>query len=143
MSTSSPGTERKLVLLVEDNVDALAIYGAVLRHAGYDVREAPTLKDARDAVDAERPAVVVLDCRLPDGDGLDLLERWRTGSEAMKDVPVIVLTASGVPQDVQAAFLAGADQYVLKPCVGDALATCVARALDESHPSARLRRVSA
>jgi DNA-binding response OmpR family regulator len=143
MPTSPPVIERKVVLLVEDNIDALAIYGSVLRHAGYDVREAPTLKAAKDAVDAELPAVVVLDCRLPDGDGIDLLERWRTNSATMKDIPVIVLTASGVPQDVQAAFLAGADQFVLKPCVGDALATYVARALDDSHPSARLRRVSA
>jgi DNA-binding response OmpR family regulator len=133
--------ERKRVLLVEDNVDALDIYGASLRHAGYEVVEAPTLEDARVAVRAARPAVVVLDCRLPDGDGLLLLEEWRTGGGPMSKVRVIVLTASVHRQDIDAALLAGADQFVPKPCAGDALVLHVARALDGSRPSARIRRV--
>jgi two-component system phosphate regulon response regulator PhoB len=133
--------QRKLVLLVEDNVDALDIYGSSLRHAGFDVVEAPSIGDARSAVLAQRPDIVVLDCRLPDGDGLMLLERWRKSDARMKDVPVIVLTASVHRQDVDAALLAGADQFVPKPCPGNVLALHVERALDGSRPSARLRRV--
>ena len=131
----------KRVLLVEDNVDALEIYGASLRHAGFEVTLAPTLEEAESAVRDARPDIVVLDCRLPDGDGLLMLERWRRRG-TMMEVPVIVLTASVHRQDIDAALLAGADQFVPKPCPGNVLAMHVARALDGSRPSARLRRVS-
>jgi DNA-binding response OmpR family regulator len=141
-SVAEPPTEPKVVLLVEDNVDALDIYASSLRHAGYHVVEAPTLEDARAAVQARRPDVVVLDCRLPDGDGLSMLERWRRTGDAMREVPVIVLTASVHRQDVDAALLAGADQFVPKPCPGNVLALHVGRALDRTRPSARLRRIT-
>jgi DNA-binding NarL/FixJ family response regulator len=59
----------------------------------------------------------------------------------MSKVRVIVLTASVHRQDIDAALLAGADQFVPKPCAGDALVLHVARALDGSRPSARIRRV--
>jgi len=133
-------TDGKLVLVVEDNTDALEIYGASLRHAGFRVALAATLEAAETAVQAARPDLVVLDCRLPDGDGLLMLERWRTGG-IMMEVPVIVLTASSHRQDIDAALLAGADQFVPKPCPGNVLALHVARALDGTRPSARLRRV--
>ena len=84
--------------------------------------------------------VAGLGARLPDGDGLLMLERWRTGG-IMMEVPVIVLTASSHRQDIDAALLAGADQFVPKPCPGNVLALHVARALDGTRPSARLRRV--
>lgn len=133
-------TKRKSILLVEDNVDAQELYEESLREAGFDVTLAPTLEDAERAVTAARPDLVVLDCRLPDGDGLLMLERWRSRG-IMADVPVIVLTASFHRQDIDAALLAGADQFVPKPCPGNVLALHVARALDGSRPSARLRRV--
>jgi len=138
---SKGSASRKHVLLVEDNVDALEIYGASLRHAGFEVTLAPTLEEAENAVRAARPDLVVLDCRLPDGDGLLMLERWRKRG-VMMEVPVIVLTASVHRQDIDAALLAGADQFVPKPCPGNVLAMHVARALDGSRPSARLRRVT-
>lgn len=134
-------TDRKLVLIVEDNIDALAIYGASLRHGGFDVVEAPTIEEAKLAVTERQPDVVVLDCRLPDGDGLELLRRWRKDGADMSAVPVIVLTASTVRQDVEAALLAGADQFVPKPCPGNVLALHVTKALDGSRPSARLRKI--
>ncbi len=138
---SRESAARKHVLLVEDNVDALDLYEGSLRRAGFDVTLAPTLEEAENAVRAVRPDLVVLDGRLPDGDGLLLLERWRR-SGAMAEVPVIVLTASVHRQDIDAALLAGADHFVPKPCPGNVLAMHVARTLDGSHPSARLRRVT-
>lgn len=141
MAAAESAAPRQRVLLVEDNVDAIVIYAASLRHAGYDVDTAETLADAERAILERRPDVVVLDCRLPDGDGLVLLEAWRSGKTSMRNVPVIVLTASVHRQDVDAALLAGADQFVPKPCPGNVLAQHVKRALDSTRPSARLRRV--
>jgi DNA-binding response OmpR family regulator len=131
---------RKLVLLVEDNDDARTIYAASLRCFGYDVDEAEDIRQAEAHVDARRPDVVVLDCRLPDGDGLGLLERWRRRGAPMSDVPVVVVTASEMRQDVEAALLAGADIFVPKPCPGNVLAMHVERAITGKRASARLRR---
>jgi DNA-binding response OmpR family regulator len=141
MSAAESAAQRKVVLLVEDNDDARELYAAALREAGYYVVEAEDVASAQSAVDALSPDVVVLDCRLPDGDGLAVLQTWRASRTSMEKVPVIILTASAHRQDVEAALLAGADQFVPKPCPANVLALHVKRALDGTRPSARLRRV--
>jgi DNA-binding response OmpR family regulator len=140
--TAEPA-HRRLVLLVEDNDDARDIYASSLRFAGYDVDEAESIQQAEDHVRARRPDVVVLDCRLPDGDGLGLLERWRRHGAVMSEVPVVVVTASETRQEVEAALLAGADIFVPKPCPGNVLAMHVERALTRTRTSTSLRRVDA
>lgn len=138
MASPPPG-RRRLVLLVEDNVDAQHIYSKTLEHEGFDVTQARSLAEALAAAASRRPDVVVLDCRLPDGDGLELARTWqREGS--MKDVPVIVLTAFSARQDVEAALLAGADAFLVKPCPGHILARQIERVLGGARPSQRLRR---
>jgi two-component system response regulator AtoC len=130
-------TLQKTVLLVEDDPDARTIYATTLRHVGYRVIEAPTLNDARIAVQAFLPDAVVLDCRLPDGDGLQLVDAWR--GSAMGRVPVIIVTAHRDRQDVEAAHIAGADVFLPKPCSGSMLAAHVDRVLQAASPTRRLR----
>jgi DNA-binding response OmpR family regulator len=134
-------SHRRLVLLVEDNDDARDIYASTLRHAGYDVDEAANIQEAVEQVSARVPDVVVLDCRLPDGDGLGLLERWRRRGTTMNEVPVIVITASGTRQDVEAALLAGADVFVPKPMPGNVLAMHIERVVTGKRTSALLRKI--
>lgn len=128
---------RKTVLVVEDDYDAREIYRATLRHAGFRVIEAPTVKDARDAVRAILPDIVVLDCRLPDGDGLELVNTWRDSK--MASVPVIVVSAHRERQDLDAALLAGADCFVPKPCPGNVLAAHINRVIHAAAPTRRMR----
>lgn len=143
MASPSPRPQPKsVVLVVEDNDDAVHIYSATLRHQGYEVVSATTLEAARAAVLEKKPDVVVLDCRLPDGDGIGLLERWRRPGSPMARVPVIVVTASGVRQDVSAAMAAGADVFVQKPCPGDVLVAYVERALRGTFRSGEMRKVT-
>ena len=130
-------TTRKTVLVVEDDYDAREIYRATLRHAGFRIIEAPTMKDARDAVRAIVPDVVVLDCRLPDGDGLQLVNTWRDSK--MGKVPVIVVSAHAERQDLDAALIAGADCFVPKPCPGNVLATYIHRVIRAAAPTRRMR----
>jgi DNA-binding response OmpR family regulator len=130
---------RRVVLLVEDNVDAQDVYSTTLRHAGFEVVQARSLEEARDAARRVRPDVVVLDCRLPDGDGLELAHSWRT-HETMAKVPVIVLTAFSARQDMEAALLAGADAFLVKPCPGHMLALQIEKVLAGQRPSQRLRK---
>jgi len=128
----------RLVLVVEDNIDANFITTSTLRHFGYEVMKAESLQEARKLTEDQRPDVVVLDCRLPDGDGLELAREWR-GDPNMKNVPILCLTAFSARQDMEAALLAGADAFLVKPISGEVLALQVEKALAGSHPSQTLR----
>jgi DNA-binding response OmpR family regulator len=129
---------RRLVLVVEDNVDAQIITTSSLRHFGYEVIKAGDIDEARRIARQRTPDVIVLDCRLPDGDGLELAREWRT-HPMMKDVPVVVLTAFSARQDVEAALLAGADAFLVKPVPAAILAAQIERVLTGSRPSQTLR----
>ncbi|MBX3200364.1 MAG: response regulator [Labilithrix sp.] len=128
----------RLVLVVEDNVDAQVITTATLRHFGFEVMHAENLEEARSLARRRRPDAVVLDCRLPDGDGLELARAWRT-DPTMKDVPVVILTAFSARQDLEAALLAGADAFLVKPIPGAVLAAQVEKVLAGTRPSQTLR----
>ncbi|MDF2692699.1 MAG: hypothetical protein K0S65_1082 [Labilithrix sp.] len=127
-----------LVLVVEDNIDAQVITTSMLRHFGYEVVKAESIEEARRLASERRPDVVVLDCRLPDGDGLGLARAWRRDPQ-MQDVPVIVLTAFSARQDVEAALLAGADAFLVKPIPSAVLAAQVEKVLAGARPSQNLR----
>ena len=127
------------MLLVEDDVDAQDIYAKTLAHEGFEVVLAPSIAEATATARTLRLDVVVLDCRLPDGDGLELARTWRS-DPTMRSVPVVVLTAFSSRQDVEAAILAGADAFVVKPCPGHVLAKHIDGVLKGTHPSQKLRR---
>jgi two-component system response regulator RegX3 len=96
------------ILLVEDE-DAIAEPLAEgLRREGFDVTRAAT---AAAALSAGETDLVLLDLRLPDGDGLDVCRSLRERS----DVPIIVVTARGEEADRVVGLELGADDYVVKP----------------------------
>jgi putative two-component system response regulator len=128
------------VLLVEDNLEARQITGATLRHVGYDVVEADSIAAANAAAAGSKPDVVLLDCRLPDGDGLELVRVWRDDPR-MRDVSVVVLTAFYARQDMEAALLAGVDAFLVKPCPANVLAMQIERVLSGQRPSASMRKI--
>ena len=99
------------VLLVEDDARLGQLLVTLLQRSSYEVRLAPTLARAREALDEAPPDLIVLDLTLPDGDGLDWLPdlrgRWRG--------PVLVLTARGDTSDEVRGLELGADDYLRKP----------------------------
>ena len=107
------------ILIVEDDPllgDGLA---ASLRMRGWAVDWVST---ASQAVAAEACApfdAVVLDLGLPDGDGVALLRRWRSGT---RQLPVLVLTARDAIDSRITGLDAGADDYLIKPIAADELA---------------------
>ena len=130
-------TTNKTVLIVEDDDDLRALYAETLRLCGHRVIEAETIRQAEDAVGAVTPDAVVLDSYLPDGDGLELVNRWRDGK--MERVPVIVVTARHDRQEIAAAVVAGVDVFVPKPCPTSVIAAYVDRALQSTKPTRRMR----
>ena len=138
MQSAHPRSQTRVVLVVEDNEDAQVITTSTLRHFGYDVIKAECVAEARQLARQQKPDAVVLDCRLPDGDGLDLARSWRR-DPTMKTVPIIVLTAFSARQDVEAALLAGADAFLVKPVAGALLAAEVDKVLAGPRPSQTMR----
>lgn len=97
------------LLLLEDDPDLGQAVADHLAAAGHRVRWCRSLAEAGAA---PAPALALLDLRLPDGDGLDLLRRWRADGLAW---PVIVLTARDQVSDRIRGLQAGADDYLVKP----------------------------
>ena len=103
----------------------------MLRHAleaaGHAVVEAADEPEAARAILAARPAVVLTDLRLPEGDGLGVL---RAAKDLDPDLPVIVMTAFGSVDDAVAAMKAGALDFLAKPVDPEHLLLLVERAVE-------------
>jgi two-component system, OmpR family, KDP operon response regulator KdpE len=99
------------VLVVEDEVPMRRFLCAALTSHGFRVAEAGSLAKAHELATETRPAAILLDLGLPDGDGLTLLKHLREWSSA----PVIVLSARDREDDKVTALDAGADDYLTKP----------------------------
>ena len=100
------------LLLVEDDrllADGLA---SQLEKAGFSVDSTFTAKEALVLAEQEDYRAVVLDLGLPDGNGLDVLRKWRMNRASF---PVLILTARGDWQDKVNGLKAGADDYLAKP----------------------------
>jgi len=99
------------LLMVEDEPVVQANNKMILERRGYVLRQAYTLAEARSIIADQAPGAIILDIQLPDGDGLDFLDEIRRTS----NVPVLVLTAKGTPQDIIRGLEAGGDDYLSKP----------------------------
>lgn len=118
-----------VVLLVEDNDDLRALYGSAMREAGFVVDEVVTVSAAIETAARLRPDLVVLDRRLPDGDGWDFARSMKAKVET-KDVPIVAFTSHNERADVEVALVAGCDAFVEKGCAPDALVRHVRGMLD-------------
>ncbi|MEZ4519656.1 MAG: response regulator [Chloroflexota bacterium] len=101
------------ILVVDDEDSVVEVVSLYLQHEGFHVRSANNGADALIAIQAEAPALVILDIMLPSIDGLTLIRRMRENPAL--DVPVIMLTARSQETDRIYGLELGADDYVTKP----------------------------
>jgi len=99
------------ILVVDDEPNIIATMAPLLRARGYEVFSAMTGRAAVEALDRDKPDLVILDLGLPDIDGVEVCRQIRTVS----GVPIVVLSARGAEGDKVSALDAGADDYVTKP----------------------------
>lgn len=102
------------ILIVEDEPDVLLLLENRVRGAGHDVSSAMDGETALDMLGDKRPDLVVLDWMMPKLSGIDVLERLRE-SDPDHGVKVLMLTAKAQQSDIDRAFSAGADDYIVKP----------------------------
>ena len=137
MTAQRVHSDAPLLLAVEDEPRNAALLEAILGRAGYRVFVAGGVVEAREFLEDETPALVLLDRHLPDGDGLDLIPEIR-GSERLGEVPILLVSASVLPRDVQAALAAGAHGFLAKPVRVKPLVDEVRRLLETGEVARKL-----
>jgi DNA-binding response OmpR family regulator len=100
------------LLLAEDEPALGELLRGNLRRAGFTVDRCGTLDETRAALAAASYSLLMLDLRMPDGDGLDLLRELRRKGDR---VPIIVTTARGTLNSRVTGLDEGADDYIVKP----------------------------
>jgi CheY-like chemotaxis protein len=121
------------ILLVEDEPNDVFLIERAFRKCGFE-RSLHIVSDGDQAIayleganeygDREKfplPGLVLLDLKLPRRSGLEVLAWLRTRHDSIKQLPVIVLTSSKQPSDVNRAYELGANSYLVKPVAFDGL----------------------
>ena len=119
-----------LILLVDDFDDALDIYSTYLTRCGYRVAVARDGVEAVEAAQRERPALILMDLRMPLLDGASALKRIRQDA-TLAGVRVAAFTAHALDDERRRALHDGFDLVIAKPCLPDELASIVARLIAE------------
>jgi DNA-binding response OmpR family regulator len=128
------------ILIVDDTLSQQLLLTAVLRSAGYgEVQTAPSAERAfarlsEDGGAGGEPDVdlILMDISMPDVDGIEACRRIKA-QPSWQDIPVIMVTASTETEDLQAAFAAGALDYITKPPKKDEMLARVRSALNLKH----------
>jgi two-component system OmpR family response regulator len=125
------GRGQGVILHVEDEEPNRALLRAAFSRSDVVIvreatlLEAPDLETARRLLDGASIDVLLLDVRLPDGNGLDLARALRDG-QSKRRPSVIVMSASVLPSERETALTAGADHFLAKPYVPSELVRLVA-----------------
>jgi two-component system nitrogen regulation response regulator NtrX len=123
------------ILIVDDERDIRELIGDILEDEGYTTRLAGNSTEAMNEVNAEEPALLILDIWLKDSnmDGIDIL---KTVKRDNPDVPVVIISGHGNIEIAVAAIKQGAYDFIEKPFNIDQLLVVIRRAMETS----RLRR---
>jgi CheY-like chemotaxis protein len=102
------------VLVVEDEESNSELMAAVLEQLDVEVVSVRSAEEATSLLSRRRPALVLMDIRLPGQDGLSLTRRLKA-DPTTASIPVVALTAQARPEDGQAALDAGCAAWITKP----------------------------
>jgi signal transduction histidine kinase/CheY-like chemotaxis protein len=103
------------VLVVDDNVINLRVACSLVQRAGFTTRTATNGREALEALQHERFALVLMDCHMPVMDGYETTERIRAMPGDLAHTPIVALTASAMPEDLELCRKAGMDECLCKP----------------------------
>ncbi|WP_165310645.1 quorum-sensing sigma-54 dependent transcriptional regulator LuxO [Vibrio ziniensis] len=116
----------KYLLMVEDTASVAALYRSYLTPLEIDINIVGTGREAIESIAAREPDLILLDLRLPDMTGMDVLHEVKQKSP---DVPVIFMTAHGSIDTAVEAMRHGAQDFLIKPCEADRLRVTVNNAI--------------
>lgn len=122
-------TGRPLILLVDDNEDARRMYTICLEYAGFACMTAQDGAEAIARIAQQRPALILMDATMPGMDGWEATLRIKA-DPVTHDIPLYMLTAHAFAEHRQHAVEVGADGFLTKPILPDALIREIRRALN-------------
>ncbi|MBT3756128.1 MAG: sigma-54-dependent Fis family transcriptional regulator, partial [Candidatus Cloacimonetes bacterium] len=118
------------ILIVDDNKNMQIILQNLLVDEGYNVISTTNGRDGLKAVTEESPDLVLLDIRLPEMNGIDILQQI---TKLEKEIPVIMITAYGDVETAVETMKLGAFDYITKPFVNEELKLVIRKALDTNE----------
>jgi DNA-binding response OmpR family regulator len=124
------------ILVVEDDEDMRKLLATILASGGYGVIPAADGLEALDRLATRHADLIVLDLLMPRMDGFELTERLRRANNA---IPILMVTAMEAPADKRRGFLAGTDDYMVKPFDGEELLLRVKALLRRSRIASERR----
>ena len=116
-------TDRRRILIVEDNADLRRLYAIGLNQRGFEVRLAANGAEAVDRVETENPSAIVLDLRMPVMDGWEFIDRVNPPE---KTEPIPVLVVSGYPKPDERPIPSCVHGWIAKPATIEELAVKLA-----------------
>lgn len=140
MATAEKLDDAPTLLLVDDDQAFRQRLALMLERRGFAVTAVASLADARAAAPALRPGYAVLDMRLGDGHGIDLVADLRALRD---DVRIVMLTGYGNLATAVAAVKAGAVDYLAKPADPEDIIKALTAASDSIHPEPPAEPMSA
>ncbi len=117
------------VLVVEDDLDTLALLKQILIRSGFNVSGAVNGREAMQKLSGYDPDIILLDVMMPDMDGWETMHQLSKAS----DVPVILVTALATKENVIKGFQAGVDDYITKPFYKDEVVARIRAVLNRTQ----------
>ncbi|MCW8331695.1 sigma-54 dependent transcriptional regulator [Photobacterium sp. SDRW27] len=133
------GSKLRQILMVEDTASVAALYKSYLNPLGLNVNIVSTGAEALSFVKDVTPDLILLDLRLPDMTGMEVLESVR---REHGNIPVVIMTAHGSIDVAVEAMRYGAQDFLIKPCEADRLRITVNNALKEESKAPKERQKS-
>ncbi|KOO11542.1 AAA family ATPase, partial [Vibrio xuii] len=130
MQNNTNNTKAKYLLMVEDTVSVAALYRSYLTRLHIDINIVGTGREAIESLNFRTPDLILLDLRLPDMTGMDVLSAVK---QKNPDVPVVFMTAHGSIETAVEAMRLGAQDFLIKPCEADRLRVTVNNALRKAN----------
>jgi DNA-binding response OmpR family regulator len=130
LNFSSLELRGKTIVVVEDDVPSLRYYETLILSSGANVVKLRTGKDFIDYISKNDSKIdlVIMDFLIPLINGIDCTRIFRKGR---KNVPVLMITAYSSEQSKADAFIAGCNEYILKPVYPDAIYTLLEKYLKQ------------
>jgi two-component system response regulator RegA len=131
-SIHSPINLKGHMLIIDDDEVLCDRIAKAMQKRGYEVRTAYTVKDGINAAKEFEPEFAIIDLRLSDGNGLQIVEKIR---EIVDDCRIVMLTAYGNIATAVAAVKAGAVDYLAKPADADSIERALLQTQGEELPA--------
>lgn len=129
--------EGKNIVIVEDDIPSVKYYETLLRNSGANVKILNTGKQFIDYINTENPDVdlVFMDFLIPIVNGIECIKYFR---KERKSTPVVMITAYSSEQAKTEAYIAGCNEYVLKPIYPEKIFFLIEKYLYSNIPVSQL-----